>query len=114
MEHTKKKTLMYVKMCLFDLTLNQSLKKNVHDSGNFQVISRQQLPKRHLKNLIASRKQLLSMSSFCDLEDIEKYAELSVSSIYYLILEGSGIKNVNADHAVSHLGKSQGIVQQIR
>lgn len=45
---------------------------------------------------------------------MEKYAEHSVSSVYYLILEGSGIKTINADHAASHLGKSQGIVQQIR
>lgn len=45
---------------------------------------------------------------------MEKYAEQTVSSTYYLILEGCGVKNVDADHAVSHLGKAQGIVQQLR
>lgn len=45
---------------------------------------------------------------------MEKYVEKSVSNVYYLILEGCGVKNVHADHAASHLGKAQGIVQQIR
>lgn len=45
---------------------------------------------------------------------MEKYAEQSVSSVYYLILEGSNIRNVHADHAASHLGKAQGFVQLLR
>lgn len=45
---------------------------------------------------------------------MEKYAERTVSNVYYLILEGCKIKNINADHAASHLGKAQGIVQQLR
>lgn len=54
------------------------------------------------------------MKHFNSLEDMEKYAEKSVSSVYYLILEGCGVKNVHADHAASHLGKAQGITQQLR
>lgn len=45
---------------------------------------------------------------------METYAEKSVSNVLYLILEGCGMKNIHADHAASHLGKAQGLVQQIR
>lgn len=45
---------------------------------------------------------------------MEKYAERTVSNVLYLILEGCKVKNINADHAASHLGKAQGIVQQLR
>lgn len=48
------------------------------------------------------------------MDEAEKYAEQTVSSTYYLILEGSGISNMDADHAASHLGKAQGLVQQLR
>lgn len=34
--------------------------------------------------------------------------------MFYLILEGCGAKNIHADHAASHLGKAQGLVQQLR
>lgn len=45
---------------------------------------------------------------------MEAYAEKSVSNVLYLILEGSGVKSIHADHAASHLGKAQGLVQQVR
>lgn len=45
---------------------------------------------------------------------MEKYAEMSVSNVLYLILEGCGVKNIHADHAASHLGKAQGLSQHIR
>lgn len=54
------------------------------------------------------------MKSFVSLEEMEKYVEKSVSSVLYLVLEGCGVQNINADHAASHLGKAQGLVQQIR
>ncbi|KAG5889008.1 hypothetical protein JTB14_033938 [Gonioctena quinquepunctata] len=72
------------------------------------------LSKRYFSNLISCRKSSLELSSFKNLEELEKYAEQSVSNVLYLILEGCGVRNVNADHAASHLGKAQGIIQQIR
>lgn len=70
--------------------------------------------KRYFKNLINSRSDHFSKNTFNNLEDIEKYTENTVSNVYYLLLEGSGVKNIHADHAASHLGKAQGIVQQLR
>lgn len=45
---------------------------------------------------------------------MERYAENTVSSIYYLILEAQDIKDVNTDHFASHLGKAHGITNLIR
>lgn len=64
--------------------------------------------------LINARAKRLQLNSFSNLEELEKYADETVSNVYFLILEGSGVRNVNADHAASHLGKAQGIVQQLR
>jgi NADH dehydrogenase [ubiquinone] 1 alpha subcomplex assembly factor 6 len=40
---------------------------------------------------------------------MEKYAEETASSLLYLSLECLGSKDVNFDHAASHLGKAVGI-----
>ncbi|CAB3230888.1 unnamed protein product [Arctia plantaginis] len=72
------------------------------------------IQKRHLEKLISSRSHILKSKHFQSLEDIEKYAEESVSSIYYLLLSVADIANVHADHAASHLGKAQGIANILR
>ncbi|XP_021191282.1 NADH dehydrogenase (ubiquinone) complex I, assembly factor 6 isoform X1 [Helicoverpa armigera] len=72
------------------------------------------LQRRHLEKLITSRSNLLKSKYFRSLEDVERYAEESVSSIYYLILKVAGIKDMHADHAASHLGKAQGIANILR
>lgn len=64
--------------------------------------------------LISSRRNNLHITTFTSLDSLEQYAEQSVSTVYYLILEGCDVRNVHADHAASHLGKAQGIVQQLR
>lgn len=51
---------------------------------------------------------------FNTIDDVEKYAHDTVSSIYFLILGIAGISNVHADHAASHLGKAQGITNILR
>ncbi|XP_050527476.1 NADH dehydrogenase (ubiquinone) complex I, assembly factor 6 [Daktulosphaira vitifoliae] len=78
------------------------------------AVKNKKLNKLFLKRLILARENFMLKSSFETMEDLEKYAEDSVSPIYYLLLEAMGLKNVNADHAVSHLGKCHGIVNMIR
>ncbi|XP_049870226.1 NADH dehydrogenase (ubiquinone) complex I, assembly factor 6 isoform X2 [Pectinophora gossypiella] len=80
----------------------------------FKVSSAYSLSKRHLEKLITSRRDLLQTKLFRNLEDIEKYADDSVSSIYYLLLSVANIANVHADHAASHLGKAQGLANILR
>ncbi|KAH9638703.1 hypothetical protein HF086_013975 [Spodoptera exigua] len=72
------------------------------------------LQRRYLENLITSRSNMNKAKYFKSLEEIEKYAEESVSSIYYLLLSVAGLKDVHADHAASHLGKAQGITNILR
>ncbi|CAO3658624.1 unnamed protein product [Rhizopus stolonifer] len=48
------------------------------------------------------------------IKDMENYSENTHSSLLYLQLESLGIKDVNADHAISHLGKMIGIATFLR
>lgn len=48
----------------------------------------------YLKRLISSRENCMLNSSFKTLEDMDTYAENSVSSIYYLFLEAMGLYNL--------------------
>lgn len=51
---------------------------------------------------------------FTSVEELEKYTEISTSSIYYLLLKIGGIGDIHVDHAASHLGKAQGIANCLR
>ena len=46
--------------------------------------------------------------------DVEAYAEATQSSLLYLSLEALGVRDVNADHAASHIGKALGIATLLR
>lgn len=80
----------------------------------FQILKTHKLSKRYFKRLINARLERSGISTFPDLESLEKYSENSSSSIYYLLLEANGTQSIEADHAASHLGKSHGIVTSIR
>lgn len=79
-----------------------------------RVLKRHKLSKHYFKRLIDARLNKLNNSVFIDLESLEKYCDYTVSSIYYLLLEAQDTTDVNADHAVSHLGKAHGLVSSIR
>ncbi|XP_026757288.1 NADH dehydrogenase (ubiquinone) complex I, assembly factor 6 isoform X2 [Galleria mellonella] len=80
----------------------------------FKVCCCYNLPRRYLEKLITSRSNIMKSKYFRSLEDLERYSEDTVSSIYYLILSVAGIQNVHADHAASHLGKAQGLANVLR
>lgn len=44
------------------------------------------------------------------MEELEKYAEDTVSTMLYLTLQSGGIVSTAADHAASHIGKASGIL----
>lgn len=48
------------------------------------------------------------------IKDMESYSENTASALLYLQLESLGIKDVNADHAISHVGKMVGISTFLR
>lgn len=70
------------------------------------------LTKRYFDRLISARR--ISNINFLSLKVMEQYAEETTSSINYLVLEALNCRNVHADHAASHLGKSQGISNLLR
>lgn len=79
-----------------------------------RILQRHKLSKRYFKRLIDARLNKLGGSVFVDLESLERYCDYTTSSIYYLLLEAQGTASVNADHAVSHLGKAHGLVTLLR
>lgn len=44
------------------------------------------------------------------IEDLEKYAEDTSSTLLYLTLQAGGIQSTAADHAASHIGKASGLL----
>jgi NADH dehydrogenase [ubiquinone] 1 alpha subcomplex assembly factor 6 len=76
------------------------------------VIKKSKLTKRYFDRLIAARK--IQNLNFISTKQMENYAEETVSSVLYLLLEILGVRNVHADHAASHLGKAQGITNILR
>ena len=79
-----------------------------------KAVVQHKLTKQWLKRLVVSREENLNIKSFTSLSSAEDYAEHSVSPVLYLTLECLGVRSVHADHAVSHLGRAQGIVTLIR
>lgn len=77
------------------------------------MVDETRLSKHYLKRLVKARQRVGSLT-FVTVQDIEEYCEQSVSSVYYLMLDAAGIKNVHTDHSASHLGKAQGIVNLLR
>ncbi|GFZ01933.1 terpenoid synthases superfamily protein [Actinidia rufa] len=43
-------------------------------------------------------------------EELERYAEDTVSTLLYMTLQAGGIKSTAADHAASHIGKASGLL----
>lgn len=77
------------------------------------TITRTKLTKSFLKRLVTSRDRPKNMG-FLTTKQMEDYSEQTVSSLYYLLLEVYGIKDMNVDHAISHLGKAQGLTNLLR
>lgn len=47
-------------------------------------------------------------------EELERYAEDTVSTILYTTLQAGGIRSTAADHAASHIGKASGLLLLLR
>lgn len=48
------------------------------------------------------------------MEELEKYAEDTVSTVLYMTLQAGGIRSTSADHAASHIGKASGLLLLLR
>jgi NADH dehydrogenase [ubiquinone] 1 alpha subcomplex assembly factor 6 len=56
----------------------------------------------------------LNDSPYITNKDLESYGENTASCLLYLHLNSLGVKDLQADHAASHIGKAIGIVTILR
>lgn len=79
------------------------------------VASARPLSRYWLQRVITAREEdLVETGPPNTLADLEAYAESTQSALLYLQLEAAGIKDKNADHAASHLGKAVGLATLLR
>lgn len=81
------------------------------------VITEQKLSKAWLKRSVEARIKDAQREpgEFPDtINEVEKYAEDTQSTILYLTLQAGGISSTVADHAASHIGKAGGILLLLR
>lgn len=62
----------------------------------------------------ARREQSDESSPPTTLEELERYAEDTASTILYSTLQAGGINSTAADHAASHIGKANGLLLLLR
>lgn len=75
----------------------------------------QSLSKYRLQRLIGAREaDQVNHAPFSNMQAVEDFAESTQSQLLYLQLEAANIKNADADHAASHLGKAVGIASLLR
>lgn len=74
----------------------------------------EKLSKRNLRRLVSSRLSLIKNKRFLTIEELEAHSENVASCIFYLQLQVAGISDLQADHALSHIGKAQGIINVLR
>ena len=80
-----------------------------------QVCSRMQLSKLFLSRLINARADdAADGRQPSTLRHLEDYAEATQSSVLYLTLEACGVRDSQADHAASHVGKAAGLALALR
>ncbi|XP_076827664.1 NADH dehydrogenase (ubiquinone) complex I, assembly factor 6 isoform X2 [Brachyhypopomus gauderio] len=80
----------------------------------WKAVRRHTLSRRWLQRIVAEREKDMDDRAYRNLQDLETYAENTQSSLLYLLLETLGVKDLNADHAASHIGKAQGIATCLR
>ncbi|CAH3176554.1 unnamed protein product [Porites lobata] len=79
-----------------------------------ETTSKHKLTKRWFSRIIDGREKSIDNRPYDTTDSLEEHGENTVSSVLYLILECLGVKDVQADHAASHLGKAIGVVTLLR
>ncbi|XP_052858043.1 NADH dehydrogenase (ubiquinone) complex I, assembly factor 6 homolog [Drosophila gunungcola] len=77
------------------------------------TVGSRKLNKIYLRRLVTARERPTNQG-FETIRELEEYAEQAFSSLLLLLLEVSGVRDLQADHAASHLGKAQGIATLLR
>lgn len=79
-----------------------------------RAIAAHDLTRRWFERLLDARDQDLDVDQPLSLEDLERYAEQTASSLLYLTLECLGVRDGAADRAASHVGAAVGLATLLR
>ncbi|XVE57721.1 hypothetical protein DITRI_Ditri04bG0112100 [Diplodiscus trichospermus] len=77
------------------------------------VISESKISKAWLKRIVEARindasREVTDLPE--SIEELEKYAEDTASTLLYMTLQSGGIRSTAVDHAASHVGKASGLL----
>lgn len=101
----------------------QAMANRVSDSQIFQnpvlselktAVAQHTLSLPLMKRLIESRRERLHEAPFQSFEELEQYADHTVSTVFYLLLGCMDESSISLDHIASHLGKGLGLITHIR
>ncbi|KAI8340639.1 Squalene/phytoene synthase [Chlamydoabsidia padenii] len=79
-----------------------------------EALEHSDLSSMWFKRIISERMANLDDHAFMTIKEMEDYGENTASSLLYLQLESLGVRDVQVDHVVSHLGKMMGISTFLR
>lgn len=79
-----------------------------------QTMARRRLSKSFLTRLVQARQSNLSDTAFATLQELETFSEHTHATLLYLLLEAANLRDINADHAASHVGKALGLTALLR
>ncbi|CAG8440960.1 4292_t:CDS:2 [Dentiscutata heterogama] len=80
----------------------------------FNALETCRLSPLFFKRVIDEREANLDDLPYFSIKDLESYGENTASCLLYLHLESLNVKDMQADHAASHIGKAIGIVTILR
>ncbi|KAL4237487.1 NADH dehydrogenase (ubiquinone) complex I [Mactra antiquata] len=79
-----------------------------------RAINKHKLSKTWFNRIVEERANQVENDTNRSMKNVEDRAENTVSALSYLLLESAGIKDVNADHVASHIGRCHGLVTLLR
>jgi len=89
--------------------------ENPVSSELLRAVQKHQLTRRWLDRMLDAREaDLLHAAQPMTMQEVETYAENTASSLLMLTLESLGVKDVQADHVASHVGKAVGLITILR
>ena len=80
----------------------------------WKAVRKHNLTKRWPVKITDEREKNLADKVYHNIQELGNYAKNTQSSLLYLTLEILGIRDLHADHATNHIGKTQGIVTCLR
>ena len=94
--------------------LLESAKHNPIIRALSTLIDTHVLTQRFLERLVDARMEDLHVSQFNTIQELSTYSERTISSLYYLQLEATGVREESSDIVASHIGIGVGLTNALR